>query len=72
MFSYRFLPRTTTVDVLFAQRNWSHQVPLRTNMNDYRRKNGNGKSEDPKYHDIDDMNIYENVARLLPLPKAVD
>ena len=27
-------------------------------MNDYRRKNGTGKSEDPKYHDTDDMNIY--------------
>ena len=24
----------------------------------YRRKNGTGKSEDPKYHDTDDMNIY--------------
>ncbi|XBI71808.1 hypothetical protein VPH35_065927 [Triticum aestivum] len=34
------------------------QVPLRTNVNDYRRKNGTGKSEDPKYHDTDDMNIY--------------
>ena len=30
------------------------------NMNDYRRKNGTGKSEDPKYHDTDDMNIYGN------------
>ena len=29
-----------------------------TNVNDYRRKNGTGKSEDPKYHDTDDMNIY--------------
>ena len=32
-------------------------VPLRTNVNDCRRKNGTGESEDPKYHDTDDMNI---------------
>ncbi|EMS48563.1 hypothetical protein TRIUR3_23421 [Triticum urartu] len=34
------------------------QVPLRTNVNNCRRKNGTGKSEDLKYHDTDDMNIY--------------
>ena len=26
-----------------------------------RRKNWTGKSEDPEYHDTDDMNIYENL-----------
>ena len=52
------------------RRRWSHQVPLRTNVNDYRRKNGTGKSEDPKYHATDDMNIYENSCndKHVPLP----
>ena len=52
------------------RRRWSHQVPLRTNMNDYRRKNGIGKSENPKYHDTDDMNVYGNSCndKHVPLP----
>ena len=52
------------------RRRWSHQVPLRTNVNDYRRKNGTGKSEDPKYHDTDDMNVYGNSCndKHVPLP----
>ena len=41
-----------------------------TNVNDYHRKNGTGKSEDPKYHDTDDMNGYENSCndKHVPLP----
>ena len=52
------------------RRRWSHQVPLRMNMNDYRRKNGTGKSEDPKYHDTDDMKVYGNSCndKHVPLP----
>ena len=34
------------------------------NVNDYRRKNKTGKSEDPKYHDIDDMNVYGTCATI--------
>ncbi|XBH78537.1 hypothetical protein VPH35_104747 [Triticum aestivum] len=52
------------------QRRWSHQVPLRTNVNDYHRKNGTRKSEDHKYHDTDDMNVYGNSCndKHVPLP----
>ena len=54
------------------RRRWSHQVPLRTNVNDYRRKNGTEKSKDPKYHDTDDMNVYGNSCndKHAPLPPA--
>ncbi|VAH29132.1 unnamed protein product [Triticum turgidum subsp. durum] len=40
------------------------------NVNDYRRKNGTGKSEDPKYLDTDDMNVYGNSCndKYVPLP----
>ena len=33
---------------------------------------GTGKSEDPKYHDIDDMNVYENLCndKHVPLPPS--
>ena len=42
----------------------------KTNVNDYRRKNGTGKSEDPKYHDTNDMNVYGNSCndKHVPLP----
>ena len=42
------------------------------NVNDYHRKNGTGKSEDPKYPDTDDMNIYRNSCfnKHVPLPSS--
>lgn len=60
------------VPLPLPRRRWSHQVPLRTNVNNYRRKNGTGKSKDPKYHDTDDMNIYGNTCydKHVPLPSS--
>ena len=56
-FDYRMVtPSSSTC--MYDYRSGVRLVPLRTNVNDCRRKNGTGESEDPKYHDTDDMNIY--------------